>query len=152
MPSEWTPLIEHDIETQRVNSHAQQSADNNTRPSQLFSDAYFSGMPAKKRKLFGPNELHNDSLFKTVLGRTLKQVQLKTSVAESEIAEAGLSNTELTSEFDAELDAALSERVRNDPEFTSTLNMNTSDDGDAKLDDVVYNRNRFALSRKRLNK
>jgi hypothetical protein len=114
------------------------------RPSQ-FSDAYFSGMPAKKRKLFGPNELNNENIFKTVLNRTLKQVQLKPNVRESEVSEVALSRSELTTEFDSELDRALTERVRTDPEFNPTLDMNS------QSDDCVYNRNRFALSKKRVD-
>ena len=145
-PEEWKPIIEHDMESQR---RVNQTGESNT----TYSDAYMSGMPAKKRKIIAPNDFNKESLFKTVLNRTLKQVQLKPNASEKELAETGLRQTELISEFDAEVDSALNERLRGDVELTAILKSDKkeSDETEEKLDDVVYNKNRFALSKKRLN-
>lgn len=145
-PSDWTAVIEHD---QRV-----QQSSSSTTDSGSFSDAYMSGMPAKKRKILsGPGgELSSRTLFKTVLSRTLKQVKLRASVREEDVIETSGNQLELIREFDQEIDTAFTERLRTDTDFLNAIK-DSKDDTDKSFiyDDVVYNTNRFQLSRKRLN-
>jgi hypothetical protein len=106
-------------------------------------------MPAKKRKILVSNDMSAESMLKTVLGRTLRQVQVKPGVKESEVMAAAVDasrSSELIAEFDTELDLVLNERVRSDPEL-----VNNDAETKEQIDDIVYNKDRFSLSKKRLN-
>lgn len=143
--SEWLPIIEHDIEVQR---HGEVRERN-------FSDAYCSGMPAKKRKILSSkNDLLKENLFKKVLERTLENIQLKSDVIEDELIEETLKKSELIDSFDQEFDSAITERLRNDTDFLNVIKNEEAKDKDSESssseDSVLYNKGRFAHSRRRL--
>lgn len=146
LPNDWLPVIEHDMEKQKS---AEPGAGG-------FSDAYCSGMPAKRRKILsGREDFLTENLFKKVLSRTLKNIQLKANVTEDEFVTSSLNQSQLIDSFDDELNSAINERLRNDTNFISIVN-NTTTSGttnpSSKNDDdpnLVYNKDRFSLSRKR---
>lgn len=125
-------------------------------------------MPAKKRKILTttPSKSENmtQTMFKKVLARTMEQIELKQNIPDDELVKASLEHSELIDSFDSEFDAALTERLRSDANFLSILNSQQSsagadkgrkEDEDAELeaktnvDNLIYNKDRFAFSRKR---
>ena len=102
-------------------------------------------MPAKRRKVLVPKsvDLLNETLFKKVLRRTMDQVELKPNVNQNELIDTSLSNTQLISSFDCELNTAITERLKNDKDFQAIIK-----DDDPNVDGA---NERFKHSRKRLN-
>lgn len=157
-PSEWLPVIERDIEKQKTET--------NTRTA--FSDAYLSGMPAKKRKLLvsanplataasTSNQEDNEPsrlMLSRVLSRTLDKCELKSGASRDELEKASLGQSELVNAFGHEFDAAINERLRTDEDFLNILKTTDNSSSEATTDtteksgDLVYNKNRFPLIRK----
>lgn len=135
---EWLPIIEHDSQKQVENRE------------RSFSDAYCSGMPAKKRKILSSkNDLMKENLFKRVLERTLENIQLKSDVIEEEMIEQTLKKSQLIDYFDEEFDLAITERLRND---TDLMEIIKGEETSANQPDgsVIYNKGRYSNSRKKL--
>lgn len=134
-PSEWCSTIERDIETQK----------NQPSPVASFSDAYNSGLPAKRRKVLVHKsvDLLNETLFKKVLRRTMDQMELKPNVNQADLVDTSISNSQLISSFDSELNTAITERLKNDKDFQAIIK-----DDDPNADRA---NERFKHSRKRLN-
>lgn len=139
--SEWLPIVEDDVQKQG------EVRERN------FSDAYCSGMPAKKRKILSSkNDLVKENLFKKVLERTLENIQLKSEGIGEELIEETLKKSELIDSFDQEFDSAITERLRSDADFLNIVSSEEKmeNDDDVNEDSVVYNKGRFSHSRKRL--
>ncbi|CAF0722755.1 unnamed protein product [Brachionus calyciflorus] len=139
---EWLPVIENDRQNKSENR------DRN------FSDAYCSGMPAKKRKILsGKNDLAKENLFKKVLERTLENIQLKSEDSQDKLIEETLEKSELIDSFDQEFDLAITERLRNDENLLRIVKNEEDEMEKEKSSDestVIYNKGRFSHSRRRL--
>lgn len=126
-----------------------------TSKTTMFSDAYLSGMPAKKRKLIvSANPLANavattksqeDSstplssstaaaaaepsriMLSRVLARTLDKVEMKPAASREELDKASAAQSELVSAFSQEFDAAINERLKTDEDFLSIIKSEPSE-------------------------
>lgn len=166
LPSEWMPIIERDLEKQRKKSQEESAAASASSSGggggqkTSFSDAYISGMPAKKRKILtSSNATANSSdenmkrqMLKTVLERTMEQVELKPNANRDELIKSSLDDAELVDSFDNEFDSALTDRLRSDQDFLSIIKTQQSpDEQQSTSDNGVYNKNRFACIRRQHN-
>ena len=134
VPSDWVPIIEKDLVTQKN----QQST---IRP---FSDAYCSGMPAKRRRILSSkNEFLSVNSFKKVLGRTLEKVQLKPNVSHEQLIEDSIDHSQLIDSFNTEFDAVITDRLRNDPDFNAIIKKESKEQNDQQ--------ERFSYSKKRFS-
>ena len=140
VPAEWVPIIENDVA-----AAAAAAAVNGTRTRPAFSDAYTSGMPSKRRKLFAAatsaaaiigssssnggsksgdvGQLNRD-LFKQVLSRTMDKVELQaqSSLTRSQLIDTKLSDDdELVQQFQAEFDRAIGQRLRSDADYQEII-------------------------------
>lgn len=111
-------------------------------------------MPAKKRKILSSkSDLLTENIFKRVLSRTLEQIQLKSNANEQNLVEESLNQSQLLESFNSELDSAITERLRNDSDFVTILNQQSSlktEENEDSVEDLIYNKDRFAHSRRRL--
>jgi hypothetical protein len=163
-PDQWLPIIERDV--QKINNSADQQQQQQPRAVTTYSDAYINGMPAKRRKLlFTSNDLLTKNLFKRVLSRTLEKVQLKSSSAANvkveHIIDSALSQSRLIETFDADFDAAITDRLKLDADFIEIMQEKTKDDVDKANNDKedddndpdasFSNQERFQNIKKRLN-
>jgi len=145
VPADWMPIIEKDIQTQQ----SQLSA---TRP---FSDAYSSGMPAKRRRILSSkSDLLSVNLFKKVLSRTLEKVQLKPNVSHEQLVEDSVDHSQLIDSFTAEVNSAINERLRSDSDFNEIIRNQKSAKKKSNEDEKVEDdddevKNRFLFSKKR---
>ena len=138
--AEWLPVLEHDNQKQVENR------DRN------FSDAYCSGMPAKKRRILSSkNDLLKENLFKRVLQRTLENNQLKSDAQGEDMIEQTLKKSQLIDYFDEEFDLAITERLRNDSDLMEIVKCeDDASDNQTTDDTLIYNKPRYSNSRKRL--
>lgn len=138
--AQWLPVIEHDSQKQVENK------------DRGFSDAYCSGMPAKKRRILSSkNDLLKENLFKRVLQRTLENIQLKSDVLEEDMIEQTLKKSQLIDYFDEEFDSAITERLKNDSDLVEIVKCeDATSDNQTSEATLIYNKPRFANSRKRL--
>ena len=143
IPSEWVAAIENDLESQKIQTSSQ--------VVRSFSDAYCSGMPAKRRKILSSrNDLMSKNLFKKVLDRTLNQIKLKPNVSNEEFVEESVRQSTLIDSFSGDFDDCVTERLRNDPDFSSIIRA-TPTTG-PKVDSDQEQEQRFKSIRKRFNK
>jgi len=134
LPKEWMEDINRDIQTQA-----------NSAPRPPFSDAYCSGMPAKRRKVFTlRSDLQDKQIFKKVLGRTLEKIQLKQNASVDSLVEESLINSQLIDSFSTEFNTSVTERLRNDEDFNEILKKQEGEDNKD-----LKNKDRFSNSRKR---
>lgn len=157
------PIIERDLETQQKKTQEESSTASSSGgggQKTSFSDAYISGMPAKKRKILtSSNATANTSdenmkrqMLKTVLERTMEQVELKPNANRDELIKSSLDDSELVDSFDNEFDSALTDRLRSDQDFLSIIKSQQSpDEQQSTSGNGVYNKNRFACIRKQHN-
>ncbi len=140
LPSEWETIIERDIQTQQNQS--------NIRP---FSDAYCSGLPAKRRRIISSkNDLLNVNLFKKVLNRTLEKVQLKPNVSHEQLIEESVDQSQLLDSFSVEFDSVINDRLRNDPDFNTIIKSQNDKHKDSNNKEEEKEEERFLHSKKRL--
>lgn len=139
VPSAWLADIDRDIQVQ--NSATEQVVRG------PFSDAYCSAMPTKRRKvLLVRSDLEDRSIFKQVLGRTLKKIQLKQGAKVDEIVEASAGNSQLIDSFSTELDVSITERLKADADFAGIVKSQENSE-----DMTVTNKDRFQNAKKRFN-
>jgi hypothetical protein len=143
VPNDWVEVIEQDLILQQQNQSQNETS---------YSDAYLSGLPAKKRRiLISTHDLARENLFKKVLDRTLNQVTLKPNWNQDQLIEERFNQSELLNNFDTEFDSAITQRLRSDAAFLSIVNDQKEEENENEYDDVLYNKNRYSLSKKRLN-
>jgi hypothetical protein len=137
LPSEWETIIQQDIQTQQNQS--------DIRP---FSDAYCSGLPAKRRRIISSkNDLLNVNLFKKVLNRTLEKVQLKPNMSQEQLIEESVDQSQLLDSFSVEFDSVINDRLRNDADFNTIIK---SQNDKHKNSNNNKEEERFLHSKKRL--
>ncbi|XP_048376028.2 large proline-rich protein BAG6-like isoform X3 [Stegostoma tigrinum] len=111
VPPEWVPVIRQDIQTQRK-----------MKPQPPLSDAYLSGMPAKRRKTMqgeGPQLSLADAV-----GKAAKAVGVK-PVTSTESLARDLEKTEAQEAYRQQIQSDIQKRIREDPEYNAERFPNT---------------------------
>ncbi|XP_078604700.1 large proline-rich protein BAG6-like isoform X2 [Branchiostoma floridae x Branchiostoma japonicum] len=109
VPADWVPVIQRDIETQR-----------SLQPQPPFSDAYSTGIPAKRRKTsHAGREIGSMS---SVVPEALKQAVLSSGVQPTtsmeEFTEEAESSATLHAAYEQQVRSSVRRRLRNDPNYT----------------------------------
>ncbi|CAH1271548.1 BAG6 [Branchiostoma lanceolatum] len=110
VPADWVPVIQRDIETQR-----------NLQPQPPFSDAYSTGIPAKRRKTsHAGREIGSMS---SVVPEALKQAVLSSGVQPTtsmeEFTEEAENSATLHAAYEQQVRSSVRHRLRNDPNYTA---------------------------------
>jgi len=132
-----------------------------------FSDAYISGMPAKKRKTLASGNITamtskdqdpTKIILNKVLSRTIEQVELKPNASGEELLKTSLEQSELVESFSQEFDSAINERLKTDEDFLNIIKSQSAekpendesgeDSARNSKSDLVYNKDRFTFIRK----
>ncbi|XP_038671218.1 large proline-rich protein BAG6-like isoform X2 [Scyliorhinus canicula] len=111
MPPEWVPVIRQDIQTQRK-----------MKPQPPLSDAYLSGMPAKRRKTMqgeGPQLSLADAVGKAAKAAGVKPVTSAESLTRD------LEKTEAQEAYREQIQSDIQKRIREDPEYSAQRFPNT---------------------------
>ncbi|XP_060706975.1 large proline-rich protein BAG6-like isoform X2 [Hemiscyllium ocellatum] len=111
VPPEWVPVIRQDIQNQRK-----------MKPQPPLSDAYLSGMPAKRRKTMqgeGPQLSLADAVGKAAKAVGVKPVTSVESLARD------LEKTEAQEAYRQQIQSDIQKRIREDPEYSAERFPNT---------------------------
>ncbi|XP_032872165.1 large proline-rich protein BAG6-like [Amblyraja radiata] len=111
VPPEWVPVIQQDIQSQRK-----------MKPQPPVSDAYLSGMPAKRRKTMqceGPPRSLADAVGKAAKAAGVKPVTSADSLARD------LERTEVQEAYRQQIQSDIQKRIREDPEYNPQRFPNT---------------------------
>ncbi|XP_067865650.1 large proline-rich protein BAG6-like isoform X2 [Heterodontus francisci] len=111
VPPEWVPVIRQDIQTQRK-----------MKPQPPLSDAYLSGMPAKRRKTMqgeGPQLSLADAV-----GKASKAAGVK-PVTSAESLSRDLEKAEAQEAYRQQIQSDIQKRIREDPEYNAQRFPNT---------------------------
>uniref|UniRef100_UPI00398E484F large proline-rich protein BAG6-like isoform X2 n=1 Tax=Pristiophorus japonicus TaxID=55135 RepID=UPI00398E484F len=111
VPPEWVPVIRQDIQTQRK-----------MKPQPPLSDAYLSGMPAKRRKTMqgeGPQLSLADAV-----GKAAKAAGVK-PVTSGESLTSDLEGAEAQEAYRQQIQSDIQKRIREDPEYSAQRFPNT---------------------------
>ncbi|XP_078073507.1 large proline-rich protein bag6-like isoform X2 [Mustelus asterias] len=111
VPPEWVPVIRQDIQTQRK-----------MKPQPPLSDAYLSGMPAKRRKTM-QGEGPQLSLAEAV-GKAAKAAGVK-PVTSAESLTRDLEKAEAQEAYRQQIQSDIQKRIREDPEYNAQRFPNT---------------------------
>ena len=117
LPLDWIPIVSADIQSQAQLKPQRHG----------FSDAYSFGMPPKRRKIvknFENNDA-SDGIFKNVLGKTFKKMNIGNETGEL-IIDSLSRNKNLLELFSSKLDTVLVDRLNKDDDFNKI--MSTSED------------------------
>ncbi|XP_078422744.1 large proline-rich protein BAG6-like [Cetorhinus maximus] len=111
VPPEWVPVIRQDIQTQRK-----------MKPQPPLSDAYLSGMPAKRRKTMqgeGPQLSLADAVGKAAKAAGVKPVTSAESLTRD------LEKAEAQEAYRQQIQSDIQKRIREDPEYNAQRFPNT---------------------------
>ncbi|XP_043534085.1 large proline-rich protein BAG6-like isoform X3 [Chiloscyllium plagiosum] len=111
VPPEWVPVIRQDIQSQRK-----------MKPQPPLSDAYLSGMPAKRRKTMqgeGPQLSLADAVGKAAKAVGVKPVTSVESLARD------LEKAEAQEAYRQQIQSDIQKRIREDPEYSAERFPNT---------------------------
>ncbi|XP_059826869.1 large proline-rich protein BAG6-like isoform X3 [Hypanus sabinus] len=111
VPPEWVPVIRQDIQSQRK-----------MKPQPPLSDAYLSGMPAKRRKTMqceGPPLSLADAVGKAAKAAGVKPLTSAESLARD------LERTEAQEAYRQQIHSDIQKRIREDPEYNPQRFPNT---------------------------
>ncbi|XP_041068610.1 large proline-rich protein BAG6-like isoform X1 [Carcharodon carcharias] len=111
VPPEWVPVIRQDIQTQRK-----------MKPQPPLSDAYLSGMPAKRRKTMqgeGPQLSLADAVGKAAKAAGVKPVTSAESLTRD------LEKAEAQEAYRQQIQSDIQKRIREDPEYSAQRFPNT---------------------------
>ncbi|XP_062904171.1 large proline-rich protein BAG6-like isoform X4 [Mobula hypostoma] len=111
VPPEWVPVIRQDIQSQRK-----------MKPQPPLSDAYLSGMPAKRRKTMqceGPPLSLADAVGKAAKAAGVKPLTSAESLARD------LERTEAQEAYRQQIHSDIQKRIREDPEYSPQRFPNT---------------------------
>lgn len=111
VPPEWVPVIRQDIQTQRK-----------MKPQPPLSDAYLSGMPAKRRKTMqgeGPQLSLADAVGKAAKAAGVKPVTSAESLTRD------LERAEAQEAYRQQIQSDIQKRIREDPEYSAQRFPNT---------------------------
>ncbi|XP_064650179.1 large proline-rich protein BAG6-like isoform X2 [Lineus longissimus] len=114
LPEDWIPVISRDVQTQRRQA-----------PPVPLSDAYISGMPAKRRKVVqnAGAVASNEGNAAAVIPQSVKQAVAAAGVEPitnfDEIEQDAAANSTLHSVYEQQVLSDIRERLQNDPDYSS---------------------------------
>lgn len=107
IPDEWVPIMNGDIQKQKTLRH-----------QPPFSDAYYQGMPAKRRKLNRPIEsVNREENLSQSIRRAASAVGVEPISSLENLTKEAEDDTELLNEYDEQMRSSIIERLRTDSDF-----------------------------------
>jgi len=115
---EWAPIIREDVKKQR-------SEEKQQRP---FSDAYITGMPAKRRKLYPKVEMSSSNLLRGVMQRTVEKMAptKKSELSDAQLVDKFETDAQASRAFDQVLDSEIADRLKGDADCMEAREDNQS--------------------------